>query len=352
MRLQAIIFLVLALIVLCFGNITSFFPPHTSTFSLVAYDPETREWGIAVASRVLAVGYIVPWAEAGVGAIATQAYANIDYGVEGLKLLREGKSAEAVLAELKARDKEAESRQVAIMDRDGNVAAFTGKETLAWSGNITHENLSAQGNILAGERVLTDMVKAYENSKGPLARRMIEALKAADAAGGDKRGKQSSAILVVKDKGGYQGKFDRLVDIKVDDNAEPIKELERIYNLWEYNFLVAAYLDSPGEKEKELVVEIMDRIISEKSKDPEVYNNFAWELATRKVNPKKAIEIGLMAHQLAPTDANIMDTLAEAYYSDNQFEKAVEWEKKALELEKMNEGFKRQLEKFKNAKRK
>ncbi|MGQ9706644.1 MAG: DUF1028 domain-containing protein [bacterium] len=321
----------------------------TSTFSIVAYDPEIGEWGVGVSSRVLAVGYIVPWAKAGVGAIATQALANLDYGVEGLKFLESGMSAQDTLNTLLEKDTDREQRQVSIIDRDGNIAVFTGGQTLPWSGSISGVHYSVQGNILTDEEVLKAMEKAFIETDGPLARRIVNALIEGESAGGDKRGKESSAILVVKEGGGYQGKTDRLVDIRVDDNPEPVKELERIYNLWEANFLVSAYLDSKGEKEKEYALGIIDRILSENPDNAEVYNSVAWALATRKLYPERALEIALKAHELAPDDPNIMDTLAESYYANGEYKKAIKWEKKALKIEPNNEFFKKQLEKFKIA---
>jgi uncharacterized Ntn-hydrolase superfamily protein len=322
----------------------------TATFSIVAYDPETQEWGVAVASRVLAVGYIVPWAEAGVGAIATQSLADVGYGVQGLELLEDGLTAQEVLDILLAKDPDRENRQVAIVDKDGNVANFTGTSCLAWAGNISGKYYSIQGNILAGENVVQEMEKAFLSTEGPLARRLLSALIAGDNAGGDSRGKQSSALLVVKEHGGYQGKFDRLVDIKVDDNLEPVKELERIYNLWEYNFIVEAYLDAKGDAEKEYALQIIDRVLSEQVENAEVYNSMAWALASRKLYPERAVEIAQKSLALSPEDANIMDTLAEAYYANGDFEKAVEWEKKALAKNPDNEYFQKQIEKFEQAK--
>ena len=323
--------------------------PTTATFSIVAYDPETGEWGVGVASRVLAVGYIVPWAKAGVGAIATQALANLDYGVEGLKLLESGMNAKDTLDTLLEKDPDRKQRQVAIIDGAGNVAVFTGSQTIAWSGHITGKHYSIQGNILVGEDVLKMMERAFLETKGPLARRIVNALIAGESAGGDSRGKESSAILVVKEGGGYQGKTDRLVDIRVDDNPEPVKELERIYNLWEANFIIEAYLNSKGEKENEYAISIIDRILAEKPDNAEVYNSLAWALATRKLYPERALEIALKAQELSPNDPNIMDTLAESYYANGEYKKAVEWEKKALKKSPDSEFFKKQLEKFKSA---
>jgi uncharacterized Ntn-hydrolase superfamily protein len=319
------------------------------TFSIVAYDGETREWGVAVASRVLAVGYIVPWAKAGVGAVATQAYANLDYGIEGLSLLENGLAAGEVIERLREEDPEPGRRQVAVVDAAGDAAAFTGEDTLPWSGHIAGDGYSVQGNILAGEEVLKEMERAYLDSPGPLARRLVEALKAGEAAGGDKRGKESAALLVVRAGGGYQGKTDRFVDVRVDDHAEPVAELERIYGLWEERFLVYKYLESGGEREAAYALAIMDRALAEGPEDAAVYNDFAWALATKKLYPQRALEMALRAQELAPEDANVMDTLAEAYYAAAKNDEAVAWEKKALARDPGNEFFAEQLKKFEEA---
>jgi uncharacterized Ntn-hydrolase superfamily protein len=323
--------------------------PITATFSIVAYDPETGEWGVGVASRVLAVGYIVPWARAGVGAVATQAMVDVSLGPDGLALLENGYSAEDALAELLANDEGREERQLGIVDGSGNAAAFTGAKTLAWSGHIIGDHYTIQGNILAGEEVPAEMERAYTETDGPLARRLVAALKAGDAAGGDSRGKESAALLVVREGGGYQGVGDRLVDIRVDDHVEPVSELARIYDMWEVHFVLPVYLDSDGAKESELVYGIVDRAIAVGSDDAELHNAMAWELATRKLYPEKTVEIALTATGLAPDDPNIMDTVAEAYYAAGEYRKAVEWEKKALAVEPNNAFFNEQLAKFEGA---
>ena len=322
---------------------------EAGTFSIVAYDADAGEWGIAVASKVLAVGYIVPWAKAAVGAVATQAYANLDYGVEGLALLAEGLSARQVLERLRQKDPEAGRRQVAIIDAAGDVAVFTGEETLAWSGHIAGDGYSVQGNILVGEEVLKEMEGAYVAAEGPLARRLLAALKAGEAAGGDKRGKESAALLVVREGGGYQGKTDRLVDVRVDDHVEPVAELERIYDIWELKFLVGRYLEVGGDKEAAYALVIMDRVAAEGAADAAVFNDFAWALATRRLYPARALEFALKAHELAPDDANVMDTVAEAHYAAGDYEDAVAWEKNALAADPQNKFFDEQLKKFERA---
>jgi uncharacterized Ntn-hydrolase superfamily protein len=205
--------------------------PAVATFSIVAYDPDRQEWGVGVASKFLAVGAVVPWAKAGVGAIATQSFANTTYGPKGLEMLGQGKSAEEVLKTLTDADEQRDVRQVGIIDAKGQAATFTGAKCNAWAGGKTGKYYTCQGNILAGEAVVADMAKAFEEAKGPLAWRIVAALEAAEKAGGDKRGKQSAALLVVRDKSGY-GRFnDRMVDFRVDDHAQPVQELARILAL-------------------------------------------------------------------------------------------------------------------------
>jgi len=186
---------------------------------------------VAVASKFLAVGAVVPWAKAGVGAIATQSHANTTYGPKGLELLSQGKSAEEVIKLLTDEDKGKDVRQVGIIDAKGNAATFTGTKCNAWAGGKTGKHFACQGNILAGEAVVNDMAMAFEGSSGPLAWRLLAALESAEKAGGDSRGKQSAAILVVREKSGYSGFNDRMIDFRVDDHANPVQELGRILGL-------------------------------------------------------------------------------------------------------------------------
>jgi uncharacterized Ntn-hydrolase superfamily protein len=204
---------------------------EVNTFSIVAHDPDKKEWGVAVASKYLAVGSAVPFAKAGVGAIATQAFVNVSYGSRGLELLAEGKSAEDALKELTDADKGKESRQVGIIDAKGNVVSFTGKKCNAWAGHKVGKHYACQGNILKGEEVVAKMAEAFEKAEGPLAWRMLAALEAGDEAGGDKRGKQSAAILVVRDRFGPNRIGDRMIDLRVDDHKDPVPELARILAL-------------------------------------------------------------------------------------------------------------------------
>jgi homoserine O-acetyltransferase len=202
-----------------------------ATFSIVAFDPSTGDLGVAVASKVLGVGSIVPWAKAGVGAIATQSLANTSYGPEGLELMASGKSAADALAMLTEADAGRDDRQLGIVDARGRVVAFTGPKCNDWAGHVIGDHFTVQGNLLAGEQVVKDMAAAYEMARGDadteLADWLMAALAAADAAGGDKRGKQSAALMVVRDKAGY-GENDRYIDLRVEDHADPVAELARL----------------------------------------------------------------------------------------------------------------------------
>lgn len=208
-----------------------------STFSIVAFDRANRDLGVAVESKFPAVGVIVPWAEAKVGAIATQAMINVSYGPNGLKLLQDGLSADETLRRLVAGDLQRETRQAAVVDRDGNVAAHTGKECLEWKGHLSGDGYSCQGNILTSSKVLESMAEAYEETKGDLIDRLLAALTAGQAAGGDRRGQQSAAILVVRENGGYGGYSDRYLDLRVDDHSSPIEELKRVFRNYDMTML-------------------------------------------------------------------------------------------------------------------
>lgn len=207
-----------------------------STFSIVACDLKAGEWGVAVQSKFLAVGSVVPWAEAHVGAIATQAYANTGYGPRGLAMLKLGFSAEETLRKLLEMDEGREHRQVGIVDFQGGAAAFTGRECYKWAGHIVGKNFTVQGNILVSRKTVEAMASAYERIRGPLAKKLLEALRAGQGAGGDRRGQQSAAIVVVKERGGYGEFNDRLIDLRVDDHPNPVEELARLLELRELYF--------------------------------------------------------------------------------------------------------------------
>ncbi|MGZ6744181.1 MAG: DUF1028 domain-containing protein [Nocardioides sp.] len=225
------------------------------TFSIVAKSGD--QWGVAVASKFLAVGAAVPAAQFGVGAVATQSHANLAYRPDGLRLLAEGRSAQEVLDALTAADEGRDKRQAGVVDREGRGATFTGDGCSPWAGGRTGDGWAAQGNILTGPEVVDALADAFEGTSGPLATRLATALLAADRAGGDRRGRQSAALLVVSENGGYGGGSDVLVDLRVDDHADPVPELVRLLDLH------ALYFGRPEETlplEGALAQEVADRL--------------------------------------------------------------------------------------------
>ncbi len=202
-----------------------------ATFSLAACDLDRRQWGVAVASKFLAVGSVVPWAEPEAGAVATQSYANPRYGPDGLALLRQGLGAEEVARRLTEADDGRDERQLGVVDAAGRAATFTGSACHAWAGGRTGDGYAAQGNILVSGETVDALAETFETTPGPLAARLLESLAAAQAAGGDSRGQQSAALLVVQRDGGYAGLSDVLVDLRVDDHEAPVEELRRLFAL-------------------------------------------------------------------------------------------------------------------------
>jgi uncharacterized Ntn-hydrolase superfamily protein len=201
------------------------------TFSIAACDLDAGQWGVATQSKFLAVGSVVPWAEPHVGAVATQAYANPRYGPQGLELLRRGLSAEEVVKRLTETDEGREQRQLGVVDAEGRGATYTGSECHDWAGGRTGPGYAAQGNILVSAETVDAIAETFESSSGPLAERLLDCLAAAQAAGGDSRGQQSAALLVVETDGGYAALSDVLIDLRVDDHERPIEELRRLYGI-------------------------------------------------------------------------------------------------------------------------
>lgn len=207
------------------------------TFSVVAFDPKTKDLGVAVESKFIAVGSVVPWVEAGIGAVATQSWANTTYGPRGLALLKRGMHPRDVLKRLVRADDDAAQRQAGIVDARGRAAAFTGDECFEWAGHVVGRNYSVQGNILTDEGVVKAMARAFESTDGDLPVRLLAALTAGQKAGGDRRGQQSASLLVVRKRGGY-GRFnDRWIDVRVDDHPAPIEELIRVFNVYDVTLL-------------------------------------------------------------------------------------------------------------------
>lgn len=227
------------------------------TFSIVARSADGSQWGVAVASKFLAVGAVVPAAAWQVGALATQSYANLSYRPDGLKLLSEGHNAQGALDALVAGDELREKRQAGVVDRDGNAATWTGADCHAWAGGVTGADFAAQGNILTGPEVVTALADTFTGTEGSLAHRLTQSLLAGDRAGGDSRGRQSAALLVVSEGGGYGGGSDVLIDLRIDDHTDPVTELTR---LLEVHGLLFGKPEEVLALEGELAQEVADRL--------------------------------------------------------------------------------------------
>jgi uncharacterized Ntn-hydrolase superfamily protein len=228
------------------------------TFSIAAADLDRGDWGVAVASRFPCVGSVVPWAKAGVGAVATQSWANTDFGPHGLSAMSAGATARDALERLLAADEGREDRQVGLVDARGDAATFTGSRCLEWAGGSTGDGFACQGNILAGEAVVREMARSFAEAEGDLSDRLLAALAAGDAAGGDRRGRQSAALLVVREGGGYEGRNDRYVDVRVDEHPDAVNELVRVFGVYDDTLLVRH--DPLLEATPDLVADIQRRL--------------------------------------------------------------------------------------------
>ena len=342
---------------------TSIFAARASaTFSIVAYDSVTQEVGIAVQSRAFSVGMAVPWAEAGLGAIATQAATNESFGPMGLDLLRKGKSAPEVLRALIDSDSGSAHRQVGVVDVQGRSAAHTGKDCSSWAGHRTGFGYSIQGNILAGEAVVADMERAFLSTQGELASRLLAALDAGQAAGGDKRGMQSAALLVVRPSADYPEYRTRYIDLRVEDHKEPIRELHRVFQILEASKLSEAHLryaesyDKIGRKdlakvERDRVGEALRRALAGGVNDASSLNGLAWTCATSDMYLPEALTAAERAVALEPKETGILDTLAEVHFRMGDAAKAIEVETKALALAPTDNYLKEQIARFKSGKR-
>ncbi len=337
--------------------------PQTGTFSIAAYDSTTGELGVAVQSRVFGVGPRVAWVEAGVGAVATQAQSNESFGPAGLRLMKAGLSAPEALEWLLAHDPGRESRQVGLVDAAGRVANWTGSACMNWAGDSAGIAFTCQGNILVSREVVAGMVRAYQEHAGEgLARRLIAALEAAQAAGGDSRGQQSAAILIGRPHPDFPEYALRYVDIRVDDHPTPIAELKRLYEVYETQGLVQAHMrfaqhfQARGDSlraraEVERVGAVLARILRSGVRDADQLNSLAWVTATNDVYLTEALEAAKLAVELKPEDTNILDTLAEVYFRMGKVGDAIEVEERASQRAPADKYLQDQLARFKGARR-
>jgi uncharacterized Ntn-hydrolase superfamily protein len=289
-----------------------------------------------VASRQVAVGGGVPWAQAGSGAVAVQAMMDPKIGRDGLALMKAGFTAEQTMAALMSRDDALQTRQFALIDARGGVAAFTGNTLSSFAGDRQGEYFSVQGNILAGEEVLLEMERAFLETKGPLAFRLLMALQAGDQAGGDRRGRQSAALIIARAEGDYAGVTDRMMDLRVDNDPDAVNELIDAFAFLTSQLTVFTYLESADAPDRERGAMLMDWVLeyeeAKEQPDAQFFKIMARIMAFGRIMPAKALEIALRADELSPDNPSIMDTVAEAYRATGDLHSGIEWLRKAVEL--------------------
>jgi uncharacterized Ntn-hydrolase superfamily protein len=330
-------------------------PWTVSTCSIVARDPATGDLGIAVESRLLAVGSVVPWASAAGGAIATQARLNTSYGPDGLRMLGYGWTAAQALDSLLAGDPDRESRQVAIVDRMGNAVGYTGPGCQGYAGQKIGSAYVAQGNLLAGPATLDSMAAAFERTPGDLAARLLAAIGAVRA------GFRSTSLIVVREGGGYDALNDRLIDLRVDDHADPVAELKRLYGLWNATASVESRLAtidrfnrnkqfSAAQEETRRLVDDLNARLRDHPDDPEVLNSIAMTLSTTGIAKERALELATRAVRLAPSELRFKNTLAECQFSLGHTDEAVRIASEIVAKDPGNAYYRGQLQRYLDAK--
>lgn len=328
------------------------------TFSIVACDTVTQELGVAVQSKYFSVGGVVPWAEAGAGAVATQANVNPSLGPRAIALLRTGLSAPEVMSAMAAADSGWDGRQFGIVDAQGHSANWTGKRCLDWAGGETGPGFACQGNILAGKGVVEGMAKAFRETRGELAERLIAALEAAQAAGGDKRGMQSAALIVVRPSTTNPEYRERYIDLRVEDHKTPIKELRRVweihqgFHLANAHLIYASQLEAAGKPElakleRDRVGETLQRALARGERDTSVLNGLAWACATNAIFLGDALRAAERAARAEPKNVDILDTLGEVNFRMGNAAKAVEVESRAASIDPKSQYLKDQIARFK-----
>lgn len=328
-----------------------------STFSIVAFDSVTHELGVAVQSRYFGVGRVVPWAEAGVGAVATQARVNASYGPQALAMLRSAMSPEQIMRGLAAGDSLWDSRQLGIVDARGRRATHTGPQCGPWAGGETGADFVCQGNLLAGPGVVAGMAKAYRETRGEMAERLIAALEAAQAAGGDKRGQQSATVIVVRPSTTHPEYAERYVDLHIEDHKTPIREMRRLWRIHQGFHGAGAHMDMAAEydadghpdlahRERERVHEILVAALGRGERDASLLNGLAWSCAIHDLHLDDALAAAERAAALDPKSTDVLDTLAEVHFRMGHVTQAIAVEKRAAALDPASAYLKGQIERF------
>jgi uncharacterized Ntn-hydrolase superfamily protein len=328
-----------------------------ATFSIVAYDSVTQELGVAVESKYFSVGRVVPWARALVGAVATQANVNPTYGPKALAMLEAGMSPDEILRAFAASDSSWNSRQFALVDAKGRVATWTGPDCNSWAGGEAGVHFACQGNILTGPEVVAAMARAFRESREELAGRLIAAMEAGQAAGGDKRGQQSAALIVVRPSDRHPEFRERWVDLRVEDHRTPIAELRRLWRIHQgfhgtgSHLQMAREYESAGRPdlakvERERVHELLVEVLKRGDRDAGLLNGLAWNLAVNDLHLADALNAAERAAALEPKSADILDTLAEVHFRMGSTAKALAVARRAVLLDPKNPYLKGQVERF------
>jgi uncharacterized Ntn-hydrolase superfamily protein len=324
-----------------------------ATFSIIAYDAEAKEWGVAVASREVAVGHAVPWARVNAGVVATQAWINPLFGMDGLDMMENGFSAQQTLTALLERDEEDDTRQLALIDASGNVAAFSGTKLGNWFGDLQGEGYSIQGNTLATDSVLIKMEQAFLGTRGPLALRLINALLAGDAEGGDRRGRQSASLLVVREGAGLRGVMDVFYDLRIDNHPEAPAELAEAFKQWSCQVAIYYYLEheNAGDNEKGLLLLdwIEDRAKAGEEPDILTLYTLADMMSRLNLYPDRALEIATYVHGFLPDNAAVLSVIAECHFAAGDIETAAQWNEKALAIQPTSISIGKQAERIREA---
>jgi len=328
-----------------------------ATFSIVAWDSATGELGVAVESKYFSVGRVVPWARAGVGAVATQANVNPTYGPKALAMLEAGIAPEEILRAFAASDSSWDSRQFALVDARGRAVTWTGPNCNSWAGGEAGAGFACQGNILTGPEVVAAMAKAFRESRGELGGRLLAALEAGQAAGGDKRGQQSAALIVVRPSDRHPEFRERYIDLRVEDHRTPIAELRRLWRIdrgyhgtGAHNAMAREY-EAAGRPdlarlERERVHETLVEVLKRGERDAGLLNGLAWNCAVNGIHLPDALRAAERAAALEPKSGDILDTLAEVHFRMGHVAKALEVGRRALALDPKNPYLKGQVERF------
>jgi len=346
----------------CFHPAPAAARSQPATFSIVAFDSVTHELGVAVESKYFSVGRVVPWAEAGVGAVATQANVNPTYGPKALAMMATGMSPAEILRAFAATDSLWDARQLGIVDARGRLATWTGSRCNTWAGGEAGADFVCQGNILAGPSVVSDMAKAFRASRGELAERLIAGLEAAQAAGGDKRGQQSATLIVVRPSAAHPEFAHRYVDLHVEDHPTPIRELRRLWLIHQGFHGAGAHMECASEYEaegradlaaleRERVHESLTQALERGGNDASLLNGLAWACASHDVQLPDALRAAQRAANLEPKSTDILDTLAEVHFRMGNAAKAIEIETRAAALDPKSAYLRDQIARFRRGTR-